>query len=152
MTSYTGEDQKKYHFLFMVSAKSCLVNDSNNLILKEIDRKTLFMTARPGRCRAFIPTQHFFETWKNHGKSFTEHPPQVAMIHSDMKEDAHSKAKAIPFLMNQPQQEGSSWTFHTSHLNQGQYRNVVLFIDWPAAIICPEPIQLIVPGLFKGGI
>ena len=110
------------------------------------------MTARPGRCRAFIQTKHFFETWKNHGKSFTEHPPQVAMIHSGMQEDAHGKEKAISFHMNNPQQEGSQWIFHSNHLNSGHYQNIVLFVDWPAAIICPEPIQLIVPGLFKEGV
>lgn len=149
MEAYAGEDQSKYHFLFMISAEDCLC-ESDKLILSGIDKKTLFMTARPGRCRAFIPTNRFFETWKNHDKSFTENPPNVAIIHSNMKKNAQGKAKAIPFQVTHPEQEGLKWTFHSNNLSPGYYQNIVLFIDWPAAIICPEPIRLVVPGLFKG--
>ncbi len=148
---YTGADQKQYHFLFMISAKEASVSDDHRLTLKEIDHKVLFMTARPKRCRAFIPAERYLTTWAKNHSLFLQQPPEIAMIHSDMKEDAHGKAKAIPMEMTNPQKIGlNSWKFDSHLVKSGIYRSIVLFLDWLPALECPKPIQIEVPALFGG--
>ena len=146
---YSGEDQKKYHFLFMISAKEAVVDGDHVLTLSGLDHKVLFMTARPGRACAFVPVGKYLHTWAKNHEIFLEAPPQVAIIHSDMKEDAHGKAKAIPVQISHPREIGpNNWVFDSKLLAPGKYNHIVLFLDWPASLECPEPILLEVPALF----
>jgi len=150
LDSYAGADQKKYHFLFLISAKKGVVIGDNTLILSGIDEKVLFMTARPGRERAFVSSEHYLKTWAKHLSYFAEKPPQVAIIHSGMKEDSQGKAHAIPVVIENPREVLKCWQFDCKQLPSGEYHGITLFLDWPAAVECPKPIQLEVPSLFGG--
>jgi hypothetical protein len=146
--SYQGTDQKKYHFLFMVSAKKGDVKEGI-LTLDNVDHKVLFMTARPGRCRAFIFIEKYLATWARNNPLFLREPPRVAVIYSGMKENNQGRAQAIPIEISNPRGNNLHWTFDVKNLSQGQYRDIILFIDWPASLECPEPIKLEVPSLFR---
>ena len=146
--TYQGADQKKIHFLFMISAKEATVTHDSVFTLKDIDHKVLFMTARPGRCRAFIPIEVYMDNWIKNNQLFIQEPPRVAIIYSGMKENSYGKAKAIPIEISNPIANGpSSWKFTVKNLTDCQYQNITLFIDWPAPLDCPEPIKIQVPSL-----
>ncbi len=66
-----------------------------------------------------------------------------------MKENTEGKADAIPIHIENPKKVApDSWSFMSKNLRVGDYRDVILFIDWPAAVECPEPIKIEVPSLF----
>jgi hypothetical protein len=145
--SYQGDDQKKFHFLFLICSKQASVV-GNALTLKELDPKVLFMTARPGRCRAFLPTDRFLKIWEERLEIFTQSPPEVATIYAGMEEDRDGKAEALPIQISHPKKKGDGWEFSSSGMPSRNYADVIFFIDWPASLICPEPIRLLVPSLF----
>ena len=152
-----GEYQKMFHFLFMLSAKSgSIVEEAGRvfLILKQADPKALFMTARPGRTRAFIPFENFMHNWVKHNEAYLANPPRIALIHSDMKEDANGVAQAIKLLLSNPRMDGAGvWRFQVEFLKETmqpqECHDITLFVDWVPAVICPEPIRVQVPSLIK---
>jgi len=152
-----AKDQAYYHFLFMLSAGKGLVSQEQNrdlLTIQEGAPKALFMTARPGRTRAFIPLSLFMHNWIKHNQIYLDTPPHVAMIHSDMKEDPSGMAQALHLTLANPERRGNnSWAFNFTciddHLDTGTYHDMILFIDWTPALICPEPIRIQVPSLIS---
>lgn len=149
-------DQDLYHFLFVMTAEEGLIQKDKEftLTLKNVDAKVSYMTARPGRDRAFIPADKFLRTWINNNQEFTQNPPEIAIIHSNMKTDAHSISQAIPIILWDPVANGhNSWKFklkmQTEKLMAGSYLGITLFIDWLPALKCPEPIRLELPSLFS---
>lgn len=157
MTTIISPDQKQYHFVFMLSAQIATVAENPQgytMMLINVDPKVLYMTARPGRSRAFLQADQFMKTWINNQSSFDKQHPQVAIIYSAMKTDINDTAKAIPIEISDPEKiTKNSWIFKKLHfsngvLEVGKYKDIVLFIDWLPAIECPEPIKLELPGLF----
>ena len=155
MDAALGNDQKKYHFLFMLSAKQATVkkeSDRDYLILNEVDEKLLFMSARPGRTCAFMSAIKFLNNWKTNNKVFLEHKPRVAIIDSDMEVDKNGIAEAIEItLANPTRDEKNNWKFDLTFLSintsTGIHHNITLMIDWPANKPCPPPIKIHVPSL-----
>ena len=159
MNTIISPDQKQYHFVFMLSAKKMTIirnNGSFTMEVADIDPKILYMTARPGRSRAFLRADQFIGTWMRHNEIFIEQPPEVAVIYSTMQVDAaNATAQAIPLKISNPKTAGkgkNSWVFDlacaSTHLLAGEYRDIVLFIDWLPNVECPKPIKLELPGLF----
>ncbi|MGH6811632.1 MAG: hypothetical protein ACREDM_04590 [Methylocella sp.] len=155
---YQGEDQEKFHFLFMLSAREASITKSGNnrfFVLNWLDQKALFMTARPGRTRAFIPANQFLTLWKDNNDTFLMHPPRVAIIDSAMNVGTSGIAEAVEIELSNPSRhdEYNTWIFDLKYLVEkkavGFYNNITLMIDWPAAIKCPEPIRMLVPSLIS---
>lgn len=144
-------DQSQYHFLFLLSAKTLEIK-SNSIILKDLDPKVLYMTARPGRDRAFVSANHFMSTWISNNSAFLADPPQIAFISSSMKTDSDKIGQAISLSLENPKKvDLTSYHFDLkTSLSQETYQEITFFIDWPARTICPQPIQLLLPCIFKG--
>ncbi|MDP1574681.1 MAG: hypothetical protein Q8L78_07100 [Coxiellaceae bacterium] len=149
-----NDDQKKYHFLFMLSAEKALIeNDKNHchLILEGVDEKLLFMTARPGRTRAFMSAATFLNNWKENPNVFLAHPPRVALIDSAMPTDGDGIAKAAEIALKNPVLlQNGHWQFDLKFLEntlEGIHPDAILMIDWPAALPCPPAIKIQVPSL-----
>ncbi len=152
-----GTDQQMYHFLFMLSAeKASIVEEKGEylFLIKNADPKVLFMTARPGRTRAFVPLSKFMKNWIENDKAYTANPPHIAIIHSDMQTDKEGIAKAIQLEFGNPTPIGTDcWQFSlkfvNTPMNPQEYKNITLFIDWLPALVCPEPIRVQVPSLIS---
>lgn len=149
-------DQQQYHFGFMLTAREAEVrNDPGvSLILRDVDPKALYMTARPGRDRAFISTDRFMETWMRNKPAFTLDAPRVSLLHSQMKVDADAVSQAVSVHISDPQKAPGGWQFklgaQDNDLPAGRYEGVILFIDWPPAVGAPPlPIRLELPSLFS---
>jgi hypothetical protein len=149
-------DQKQYHFGFMLTTGSAEVRHGPDasLILRGADPKALYMTARPGRDRAFIPTDQFMKTWIKNKPAFAADPPRVSFLHSQMKTDADDVSQAVSIDISDPEEVGGGWQFklrtEDSDLPAGRYEGIILFIDWPPAFGSPPPpIKLELPSLFS---
>lgn len=146
-------DQQQYHFVFTLYAANANV-DTSTLVLKGIDTKIAYMTARPGRDRAFITAQRFINTWLAHSTAFEQDLPEVGIIYSAMKLNSTKETEAIPIILHKPKKiRDNEWQFqlkNKAHMLKGEYQDVILFIDWLPALQCPEPIKLLVPSLFNG--
>ncbi len=150
-----SSDQAEFHFLFLMSSQTVMVEDNMAITLLNPDSKTLYMTARPGRDRAFIPTDRFLTIWMNHNDTFKLSPPQIGIIHSGMTTDSNgiSQNAFSINLLNPIKGHHGDWTFNLAQtepsLLPGNYSSVTFFIDWSPNINCPLPIKLILPSLFK---
>lgn len=152
-----SSDQEEYHFLFVISSNEGQVEGDKDrtLTLKNLDLKTLYMTARPGRDRAFIPTDRFLMVWMNNLAEFNLNPPQIGLVHSAMEKDTNGISQAaFPIALSNPvRRKSGDWefklTYPNSDLKSGLYSGIVLFIDWLPNIECPLPIKLILPTLFN---
>jgi hypothetical protein len=150
-------DQQQYHFAFMIRAREAVIKedkDNHTLTLKNIDTKALYMTARPGRDRAFISTDRFMNIWIENNNAFVLNVPQIAILHSGMKTDVNGLSQAISLVLSDPASEGGhGWKFklktQSKDLTAGHYQDVILVFDWLPAMECPEPIKLELPSLFK---
>jgi hypothetical protein len=149
-------DQQQYHFGFMLTAREAEVkNDPDaSLILRDADPKALYMTARPGRDRAFIPIDRFMRTWIGNKSEFAADPPRVSFLHSQMKIDADDVNQAIGIEIYDPEEISGGWLFKLrtqgKGLSAGRYEGIILFIDWPPAFGSPPaPIRLELPSLFS---
>ena len=151
---YEGEDQKKFHFLFMLSSKHGDIKNSNKLILTDIDKKLLLMSARPGRVRSFMDADLFLKNWSENIKIFLDHPARIGLIFNDMKIDQNHIATAIELSLSNPIENGKNqWQFDFSVLDKTPYPdhidNVTLMIDWPAQFPCAPTIKIQVPSLVE---
>ncbi len=101
-------DQRQYHFGFMLAAREAAVmpGPDASLILMQADPKALYMTARPGRDRAFITTDRFMKTWIKNKPAFAVDPPRVSLLHSQMKADAHDVSQAVSIDISDPEEVG----------------------------------------------
>ena len=151
-------DQQQYHFGFMLTAREAEVRhgpDASLQILTDADPKALYMTARPGRDRAFISTDRFMKTWMTNKPAFALDAPRVSFLHSQMKMDADDVSQAISINISDPDEAGCGWQFKLgtqgNDLPAGRYEGIILFIDWPPAFGSPPaPIKLELPSLFSG--
>ncbi|MBV8829086.1 MAG: hypothetical protein JO108_07620 [Acidobacteriaceae bacterium] len=148
-------DQQQYHFLFMLTAREAEVSHGPDasLTLRDTDPKALYMTARPGRDRAFISTDRFMKTWMKNTPAFALNAPRVSFLHSQMKIDADNVSQAVSINIFDPGEAGGGWQFKLgtkgNDLPGGRYEGIILFIDWaPATGSPPEPIRLELPSLF----
>lgn len=145
------------HLLCMLWAKKIVIEKKDSdfsLVLYGVNQNILYMTARPIRTRKFILTRKFMSIWIKNQECFTQEPPEIAMVFSEMPPDSFGVAHALPIHLSTPQQEkDNSWSFHLSlsglSLNPGIYENVALFIDWLPTNYCPEPIEKLFPNLLK---
>lgn len=146
-------DQSQYHFLFLLSVEEMQINHSS-ITIQHPDNKVLYMTARPGRDRAFLSAERFMNTWIHNLSIFSLDPPQIAFISSSMKVGFDKIGEAIAISMSNPKKEiAGVYQFDFPGVKdssiEGTYQEVTFFIDWPARVICPEPIQLLIPSLFE---
>ena len=153
MSHHGSTDQGQFHFLFLLSASQGKLRDEK-LILEGINPQVLYMTARPGRDRAYIFSSDFFSVWHDNEKAFTENRPQIGLVHNQMACDNYKVSQsALPLTLMHPKKiDGSSWQFDVSECDQcheNLYRGITLFIDWLPNVICPEPIKLLLPKLFS---
>ncbi|CDZ79228.1 hypothetical protein BN59_03546 [Legionella massiliensis] len=154
---YQGEDQKKYHFLFMLSAKQAVFkkeNGQDSMILNNIDEKLLFMTARPGRTRAFMSANKFLTNWQANNTIYLEHQPRIALIDSDMNVTSGGIAEAQEITLKNPSlNEKNNWEFDVVLPSQSSlsdiHHNITLMIDWPASMPCVPTIKIQLPSLIN---
>lgn len=144
-------DQRTYHFVFFIKANDADILTEGNgfkLVLHKVDAKAAYMTARPGRDRAFIPAQKFIEIWMRHAVDFEKNPPQVAIMHAELS----NEAEATPIFISQPHKigkDGFSFQLNSRNtLELTHYESPILLIDWLPDVNCPKPIQLLLPSLF----
>lgn len=151
---YEGEDQKKFHFLFLLRAKYAEIKNSNKFILNNIDKKLLLMSARPRRIRALMDADLFLKNWHKNIKIFLDHPARIGLIFDDMNMDQNQIATAIELSLSNPIQDGvNQWQFDFSMFNKTLFldhiNNVILMIDWPAQFPCAPTIKIQVPSLVE---